>query len=315
MVTELNIKNKVTGDSLDFSYCNGQYLIDEIDWGTVEVTANTYKVPTQVGVTLDSISVGSRNIVIYGTIIGDSPTKTLGMKWEDVYKARKESLDNCKQDLDKIISVHEDVVLTANGYTIEGRPSIPVKYSTEYEKNNEVMCGFEIDILCSYPLFKGEEKSVQLAYIKNKFTFPFHSCEPDDMIVFGEVVRVKSGLCENNGDEEVGATITISASGGQVVNPTIRNVNTGEEIGFSGLVLEDGDRVVITTSVNEENVIHHIAESGTDENVVANMTENSVFLQIPKRGSYFTYDVEQQYEGNIEISIDYIERYYNIRGM
>lgn len=315
MIEKLNITNMVTGETIDFLASSGSYLIDEIDWGGVNVTQNTYKVPQQVGETLESVDVGTRPIVIYGTIIGVSPTKKLGMKWSEVYAQRKESLDDAKDALDRLISVYEDVLLEANGFTIDGRPTIPVKYSTTTYENNEVMCKFEIDILCTDPLFDGSDRAVQLAYLQNKFHFPFGSVNPTNMVAFGELVRVGTALCENNGDAPVGCTIVIVASGGQVTDPVIRNVGTGETIGFSGLTLEDGDTVTITTGTNEENVIHHISSETKDVNVIANLTTESTFIQIPKGGAYITYDVDEEEQNNVEVSVYYTEQYFNIRGM
>ena len=315
MITNLKLTNMVTGDDIDFSYSSGQYTIDEIDFGTVNVTQNTYKVPQQVGETLESVDVGTRPIVIYGTIIGVSPTKKLGMKWSEVYAQRKESLDNAKDALDRLISVYEDVLLEANGFTIDGRPTIPVKYSTITHENNEVMCKFEIDILCTDPLFDGSDRAVQLAYLEEKFHFPFGSARPNNLLVFGELVRIGTALCENNGDAPIGCTIVIGASGGQVVNPAVRNVETGETLGFSNLTLEDGDTLTITTGTKEENAIHHKSETVEDVNVVANLTEESVFFQIPKGGAYITYDVDEQYQNNVEVGIYYVEKYFNVRGM
>lgn len=315
MIGKLNITNMVTGEAIDFLASSGNYLIDEIDWGGVNVTQNTYKVPQQVGESLESVDVGTRSIVIYGTIIGISPTKTLGMKWSEVYAQREENLNDAKDALDRLVSVYEDIVIEANGYTITGRPTIPVKYSMTNIENNQVMCKFEVDVLCSDPLFDGADKVVQLAYLQNKFHFPFGSVNPTNMLVFGELVRIGTALCENNGDAPVGCTIVIGASGGQVTDPVIRNVGTGETIGFSGLTLEDGDTLTITTGTNEENVIHHISETTQDVNVIANLTQDSTFLQIPKGGAYITYDVDEEEQNNVEVAIYYTEQYFNIRGM
>lgn len=315
MIGQLNITNMVTGEAIDFLASSGNYLIDEIDWGGVNVVQNTYKVPQQVGESLESVDVGTRPIVIYGTIIGTSPTKTLGMKWSEVYAQREENLNDAKYALDRLISVYEDIAIEANGYAITGRPTIPVKYSTTSTENNQVMCKFEIDVLCSDPLFDGADKVVQLAYLQNKFHFPFGSASPNNPIVFGEMVRTGTALCENNGDAPVGCTIVMGASGGTVTNPAIRNVGTGETIGFSGLTLEDGDTLTITTGTNEENVIHHISDETKDVNVIANLTTESTFIQIPKGGAYITYDVDEEYQNNVDVKIYYTEQYFNIRGM
>ena len=149
------------------------------------------------------------------------------------------------------------------------------------------------------------------------FHFPLvlTSDKTDEHVVFGEIMKRQSVACDNNGDVDVGCRIVIKASGGIVRNPKVYNVNTGEYISFYDLDLEDGDYITINTEVGEESIILHDSSTGENKSIIANMNVESTLFDIKKGTYYYSYEVDEQYKNNLEMYIEYTERYYNIRGM
>lgn len=318
MIKKVNIKNMQTNETVDIDMLGDLYILDEIDIGQPSVTFNTYKVPFQIGETENGLDVGTRNITIYGYVVADtSEIDTHGMKWKEYYALQEQQIEEAKQLLDKMISIYEKLTITINGYMIDAKPSIPVIYSSNYSENNEVQCKFEIDLICFSSMFYSGTKQVNLAYIRSNFHFPFHSTDkpPEEPIVFGEIMRRQSVSIENNGDAPVGCEITIKATAGVIKDPKIYNVNTGAFIGFKNVTLETGDYIIINTEVNKETAYKHTIETGQDELIVGDMLDGSEFLTIEKGKAFYAYSVEEQYQNNIEVFIQYSERYFNIKGM
>ena len=74
MIESVKIRNDVTGNIIKLDMSEANYLIYEgsIDWGTVDVSHNTFQYPTQIGSYISSTTVGSRDVSISGWIIGDT---------------------------------------------------------------------------------------------------------------------------------------------------------------------------------------------------------------------------------------------------
>ena len=128
-------------------------------------------------------------------------------------------------------------------------------------------------------------------------------------------MRRQSMSIENNGDVNAGCVIKISTNGGSVKDPKVYNVNTGDYIGFENVTLQDGDYITITTDIGEENAIKHIAETAENLSVVGSITQGSKFIQIQQGSSFYAYDVGEEYRNNIEVSVMFTEKYFNVRGM
>ena len=313
MVSSINVRNVVTGESVDITKTSDMFVLDSIDWDAPAVTMNTYRTPFQVGESLSGVTIGKRFPSLTGYVVSRVEGVSLtGKKWDEYYALQEEGINQNKRILDKIFNVNEDVVITANGYMLSARPSTPVKYSTYEQENNEVMCLFTVSFECFYPLFYKDSITVDLAAVSEAFEFPFEI--PEDGIVFGEIMRRQSVTVQNDGDIDVGCEIVIRASGGVVEDPRIYDVYSGEFIEFSGVSLSDGDYILITTETNEEGAIKHSAQSG-DVSIVGQIVEDSTFLKIRKGSSLYAYQVKEEQQNNIEVSVSFTPKYYNFEGM
>lgn len=314
LIKGVTIRNIERQMDLEIAFENPVFVLDSVDWDSPSVSMESYRVPFQVGQTLSGVTVGTRKPTITGYVVADTSKITaLGKTWEQFFEEQEQQIEESKLELDKLISVYQDVVIQAGDYFLDARPTAPPKYSDTYEENNEVMCFFSLEFECYNPMFYLQSKTVDLASITGMFHFPL--IIPPEGVVFGKIMRRQSMFIENAGDSDVGCVITITAVGGQIQDPSVYNVNTGEKIELEGVTIEDGDAITIDTNISKENVVHHIQSESKDVSLIGYVKTGSDYLQIRRGSAYYAYDVDEQYQNNIEVSISYTEQYFNIRGM
>lgn len=314
MIKQISIQNIETNEVLEFIADKAPFIIDSIDWDMPSVSMDSYRVPFQVGTTLSGVTVGTRKPIVTGYITADMENEeVLGLTWKEYFEKQEEKIQENKMKLDKLISVYQDVLITVGEYFLKARPTQPPKYSTDVKENNEVICYFSLEFECYNPLFYKGSKLISLAMISGGFHFPL--IIPPEKVIFGEIFRRQSISIENNGDADVGCIIRIKANGGVVKNPKIYNVNTNEFLEFDGVTLDNGDYITITTDIGEENAIKHDISTTTDISIIGNLKPKSSFFQIKQGSNFYAYSVAEDYVNNIEVSIEFTERYFNVRGM
>lgn len=319
MINSITIINTVTGKEIELGNGdNGKYVLDSINWDTPSVEQEAYRVPFQIGKTLEGMTVGTRKPSLVGYVIADTKgMNPVGTTWDEYLNAQQEQINDNKQELDKVISLHQDVIIQAGEYQIVGRPTQPPKYSTDETENNEVYCLFTLEFECYNPLFKKDLKVVHFAHTDDKLVFPLILTEDkkDEYVVFGEIAKRTSVLMENTGDVEVGAKIVISAVGGDVKNPSVYNVQTNERISFYDFTISNGDSIIINTETGEEDVILHHGSTGNEESIVGLLTIDSILFKVLQGEYYYSYEVDETSRNNVEMYTEFTERFYNIRGM
>ena len=317
MINDIVLTNLSTNVSIPMHRDSGQYIIDEIDWDSPSVSMSTYRVPFQVGSTLAGVTVGTRKPSIIGYVIADlSNVNTLGMTMQEYYAIQLQQIEEAKAVLNKLINVSQDLRIEADGYYLIGRPTIPVKYSSNENENNDVLCQFEIELECYDPLFHGESKSVSLAAATPMFHFPMINTKQtgDTYTVFGSILNRQTMEVLNNGDADVGCEIKIAAIAG-VSNPRVYNVGTNEFIEFENITMEAGDIITINTDVGEEQAVWHDSSQNKDLSIVGNLKDGSTFFKIAPGAGLYAYSVPEGYENNVEIMISYTEKYFNLTRM
>ena len=316
MINSFKIFNNVTLNEVELSRNSGNYILDNVDWDVPTITPYTYRVPKQVGETLKGVVIGTRSPVITGYIVADTSKFEAGLTLDKYYKKQLEDIEEKKEYLNKLISVHQKCTIIIGEYYLDVIPSNNVLYSTDEVDNNEVLCKFSIEFCCyENPMFyKGGNTVVTLASVEELFHFPMIIPKTSG-VVFGNIMKRQSVLIENKGSEDSGCIITITADGGSVANPVIYNVTTQEKMLFNNLVLSDGDKLVIDTSVGNESVILHKVETASDINAIGYMSMDSTFFKIKVGSNYYSYSVLDEYKNNINVTIEFSERYINLRGM
>lgn len=314
MIKQLSIQNMKTNDILEFVADKPPFIIDTIDWDMPSVSMDSYRVPFQVGTTLSGVTVGTRKPTVTGYITANlEQEEIIGMTWKEYFEKQEKAIQENKMKLDKLISVYQDVLIIVGEYFLKARPTQSPKYSTDMKENNEVLCYFSLEFECYNPLFYKGSKHVNLASISGGFHFPL--IIPPEKIMFGEIFRRQSINIENSGDADVGCIIRIKANGGVVKNPKIYNVNTNEFLEFDGVTLDNGDYITIKTDIGEENAIKHDISTATDISIIGNLKSKSSFFQIKQGSNFYAYSVAEDYVNNIEVSIEFTERYFNLKGM
>lgn len=319
MVESVTIVNKESDEQIEIG-TGANYVLDSVDWDSPSVTMQSYRTPFQIGKTLSGVVVGTRKPTITGYIIADvTKINSLGMTWEEYNKRQKQEIEQKKKELNKLISVYQDVTIKAGEYNLDARPTGFVKYSTDNKENNEILCLFSIEFECFNPMFYKQSKTVVLATTESKFTFPMvlTSDTKDEYAIFGEIAKRQSMIAENDGDIDVGCTIVIQAKDGEVRNPKVYNVTTGEYIQLTNMTLKKGEWLVITTEIGEEDVIYYSVFMGVASPVrrISSIDDGSSFFKVRRGSAYYGYSVNSQYENNVDMRLTYTERYANIEEM
>lgn len=311
MVSEIKLRNKKTKQELEIGN-NLTVVLDSVNWGMPEISFNSYSVPFQIGSFRTGAVVRDREIVIQAYIIADvSLTSMLGLTWEEYFEKQLEQIEQQKAYINKMFSIYQEVELFVDKYTITGIPESPVKYSAAERENNQVLCLFELALLCNDPMFYRWGRTVELSSMVNMFHFPL-VIPYDSGVVFGGVFPRVAALVENEGDVPVGCVITMTAHGGTVEDPKIINVNTNRYIGFDGVTLSDGEYIVINTKKGEESAVKHTSSS--EISLIGNLIEGSEFLQISIGSEYYFYDMDGS-EQNLSTMIEYSENVFNFERM
>ena len=302
MIESVKIRNDVTGNIIKLDMSEANYLIYEgsIDWGTVDVSHNTFQYPTQIGSYISSTTVGSRDVSISGWIIGNTLAE----------------IEKKKDILSKHINPLQDLTIIAGDYCISGRPDTNVKYGNSYAENNEAMCKFLIQIFCSQPMFLLTNAiDVNVADTQGMFGFPL-ILKPQGIILG---LRKKSLFTDitNDGAVEVGMTVTIETFG-TVKNPRIINVNTNEYMRINK-TLQSGEKIVIDTNKGKRSIYSYI--NGVKTNYFDYFDFDNTWLQVPNGISTFTYKTyeddyttENDTYKNMNVTISYRSALYNIGG-
>ena len=315
MVNSVTIINNDTQETVDIKKDGTScFVLDTIDWDTIDTELSSYRVPYQIGEFYNGIILGTREPEITGYVIADKKQiSKAGITWEQYYRLQEESINGLKQQLEKIVTLFSNLTIRANGYNLDCRLSQPIKYSMKEEENNEVTCYFTMYFKCFNPLFYLDSTFVSLASIDGIFHFPMIIPQSEG-IAFGEIQQRASIEIENSGDVDTPCIIKISAIG-TVRNPRVYNVVTGEYMGFSGVTMSTGDIITINTNKGEENAIMHIQSQNKDVSLIGNRIKGSKFFQIVRGKMSYAYEVNEEDVNNVEVSIEYRQQYINLRGM
>ena len=208
---DLEIKNLITNDSIDFS-SNEDYVIQELDFGQVKGKNNVTQYINLIGYSVESTAYEPRDIVIKGYVI--------------------DNLLQAKRLLNKLINPMQNLRIRKGNYEIEAKPDMSIKYGIGYEINNRLICQFVISATAYMPLFKFKKpKLYNEAKIKPVSLFSLRIPKKKG-ICFGYVPAVSINNINNIGAKiSANENLNLVAINGDIVNKsTIKNVeyNFGE---------------------------------------------------------------------------------------
>ena len=110
----------------------------------------------------------------------------------------------------------------------------------------------------------------------------------DEAIEFSQFIKDRIVSILNEGENETGLIITITASK-QVVNPTIYNVDTREFFKLN-LTIDETDTLTINTNRGQKSVT--LSDETSTTNVINKVARSSTWLTLAKGDNQFTYEAD-----------------------
>lgn len=278
MIESITLKNLVTNQSILIDKTTSDWVLGEIDLGTVEGSHHSYKYVNQVGVYIDSTSLEERAVSIPGWVIGEN------------FADMKDNMTV----LNRLVNPQHELELTLfDQYVLRFKPDYSIKYATPYEENNEVLCQFLIQGTCADPMFSTKRGILtQIASILPKFHFPL-IIPQDKGIILGLRQPDLLATIVNDGDIDTGMVIEFSCNT-TVVNPSLLHVGTQEFVKINKTITPGETITVSTVSGNKYVRGYH---DGQTENYFKYWDWDSTWLQMYRGVNVLKYDAEEGVDG------------------
>ena len=298
MITALVFENQVTGQRVNVSESNMDYVLDgsKTDFGVVPSSMGTYKAVNQVGVYISSISLEPREPKIVGWVV--APT-------EARLRERKAVLNRAINPLQKLVAE------CYGQYKIAGYPVSSVSYSVPYEENNDIMCKFMVNMYCDDPCFyELAQREMEIATWDASFHFPL--IIPKDVgVVFAKRNTQLVGSVFNNGDVNIGMVIRFKAIT-TLKNPYIVSFATNETLKITYTMLPD-DEIVVDTRFNKKSVwLYRPGEEPISIFWALNYPDESKFLQLVVGNNRLRYGADEN-ENSLTVLIEYEPQWLEVQ--
>lgn len=293
MIESITLRNLVTNQSILIDKTTSDWVLGEIDLGTVEGNHHSYKYVNQVGVYIDSTSLEERAVSIPGWVIG-----------EDLADMK----DNMTV-LNRLVNPQHELELTLfDQYVLRFKPDYSIKYATPYEENNEVLCQFLIQGTCADPMFSTRNDILtQIALVLPKFHFPL-IIPKDKGIILGLRQPNLLATIVNDGDIDTGMVIEFSCNT-TVVNPSLLHVGTQEFIKINKTITPGETITVSTVSGNKYVKGYH---DGQTENYFKYWDWDSTWLQMYRGVNVLKYDADSGVEG-LAVSVSFTPKLLEVQ--
>lgn len=303
MTEQITVRNKVTNVTVTLNHFTTVYILEDVDWGTVESEHKSYKYINQIGVYVTNSTLETRTINIIGWVTGES----------------NDQLHYLRSLLNKMINPLQLHEVETGNYKLEFLPQTSIKYSVGYQENNDVMCRFMISGFCPDPLFFGKtENRIEAASTMPMFRFPLKipdkgQGKPEVApgvgggIVMG--VREPSLLVsiQNDGDVPTGMRIEFYATA-TVTNPSIIDAMTLQYIKINKTMVA-GERIIVVTQEGKKRVTG--ITNSVEQNYYKYRDLNSSWLQLQVGDNLFRYDADGNV-GNLEVTLYFDSRYLEV---
>lgn len=293
MVESIVLVNNSLGTSLPLNMAARDFVLESVDWGSIESSSKTYKFINQVGVYVTGTTLESRTISILGWVVADDAA----------------TMASRKRFLNSFVNPLQRLEMQYNEYKIEGIPDTSIKYGADMENNNEVMCKFFISMFCPDPMFYTQTGAyVSVATWTPKFRFPLVFPKTKGIIMG---LRSPSTITEivNPGALPCGMVITLEASG-EVANPKLTDINSQKYIRLLH-TMQAGETIQISTVENSKTVRQILGETST--NVFQYLDfQNSTFLQLAVGTNYLRYDADSGLN-NLSVTIRFNPRMLEVQ--
>lgn len=249
--------------------------------GTVNSVSSAYG----VGTTWNGTSIGQRDLTIKGTITDNIQENRLLLY--DMFPLNSEgTLYYYEGDIERKITCLVEKV------------SIPEKKGFTRD--------FSISLVCPNPRFSALAATI-LSMATWTPAFKFKLVIPKNKgIKFGTKNTTSMGTTENTTEIDYGMTIKFKAND-TVKNPYLFNVTTRDIIQIEK-TMSAGDQIIITTHIDNKNVIYKNAVTGEEENINYLIMYGSKYLQVPSGTNTFRSGADSG-EDNLETTIEFLPEY------
>lgn len=301
MIEDITLLNMITNTELHIDKDTTQdYVLGDVDLGTVGSTHKTYKYIDEIGESLTNTILSTRIITIEGWVIGT-----------------KLEITSRKKILNSFFNPQQQVRLRYSDYNLYFFPNTTIKYGTTEETNNYAMAKFQVEGFCADPLFHNKNDSIQnIAYTVGMFHFPllFNAESDPPTVVFGYRPDSMFTNVLNEGDVEAGIKIVMSVdddatSGSTVVNPVVVNAETQEYFKINKTIAM-GETVTIDTNVGNRTVTGTI--NGIDYNYFRYKDLASTWLQLKQGNNVLRYDADSGIN-NLIIDVYFNSKYLEVQ--
>ena len=273
------------GDMITFTY-KPPFLLSICDGfhetvGTVNSVSSAYG----VGTTWNGTCIGQRDLTIKGTITDNIQENRLLLY--DMFPLNSEgTLYYYEGDIERKITCLVEKV------------SIPEKKGFTRD--------FSISLVCPNPRFSALAATI-LSMATWTPAFKFKLVIPKNKgIKFGTKNTTSMGTTENTTEIDYGMTIKFKAND-TVKNPYLFNVTTRDIIQIEK-TMSAGDQIIITTHIDNKNVIYKNAVTGEEENINYLIMYGSKYLQVPSGTNTFRSGADSG-EDNLETTIEFLPEY------
>lgn len=293
MIESITLKNLVTNQSILIDKTTSDWVLGEIDLGTVEGSHHSYKYVNQVGVYIDSTSLEERAVSIPGWVIGENFS----------------DMKNNMAVLNRLVNPQHELELTLfDRYVLRFKPDYSIKYATPYEENNEVLCQFLIQGTCADPMFSTKYGIITpIASILPKFHFPL-IIPKNKGIILGLKQPNLLATIVNDGDIDTGMVIEFSCNT-TVVNPSLLHVGTQEFVKINKTITP-GETITVSTVSGNKYVMGY--QGGQTENYFKYWDWDSTWLQMYRGANVLKYDADSGVEG-LAVSVTFTPKLLEVQ--
>lgn len=298
MVENIILKNLSTSALLELDVTTTPYyILDKVEWGQIEAAHHSYKYVNQVGVTIVSTTLETRDVSIVGWIVADT----------------EESMEKRKHTLNRFVNPMQFINLKYKEYDLDFKPSKTVQYTANIYDNNEVVCKFKITGIAADPLFRDSSQSkVTAATVHGGFHFPLMINVEDNgkpTIMFG--YKEPSLILDvyNKGDTPTGFIIKFKAKG-TVVNPSVIDVNTQKYMKINKTLVA-GEEITINTVTGAKKITGVL--NGVESNYYKYKDLKSTWLDLDVGDNLFRYDADSNLDA-LEVYFYFYNRYLEVEG-
>lgn len=297
MVENIILRDLTNGGVLELSQDKTPFFIlKEVDWGTIQATHNQTRYVKQIGTTLISSVLGTRDIEISGWVIGKNA----------------EQMSQRKTTLNNFFNPMHTYQIEYKKYKLEAIFNQSIRYSRDNKSNNEIVCEWKIAGISTDPLFyELDSIATETTDTEPKFKFPLKfTVDTNSDLIFGEVKLNTIMNIYNGGQVDVGMVLKFSCFG-TVKNPIITNVTTGEFIKINK-TLSDGEEIVINTNIGSKSIKGRTDNTSEFSNYYNYRDFGSSWLQLAMGNNYFIVTAEENYE-NLKANVDFNRAYMEVQ--